>query len=69
MSADATHNTMLEGPLRTSLWRIAWPSITFQLLVFMNNFVDYQWVKELGEDAAAGQGAAWTTFWMLGSLG
>ena len=60
---------MLEGPLRKSLWRIAWPSIAFQLLVFLNNFVDYQWVKELGEEAAAGQGAAWTTFWMLASLG
>jgi len=60
---------MLEGPLRTSAWRIAWPSIAFQLLVFLNNFVDYQWVKELGEEAAAGQGAAWTTFWMMASLG
>ena len=60
---------MLEGPLRTSVWRIAWPSIAFQLLVFLNNFVDYQWVKELGEEAAAGQGAAWTTFWMMASLG
>ena len=62
-------NPALEGPLRPALWRIAWPAITFQLLVFLNNFVDYQWVKQLGEQAAAGQGAAWTTFWMLASLG
>jgi len=62
-------NPALEGPLRPALWRIAWPAIAFQLLVFLNNFVDYQWVKQLGEQAAAGQGAAWTTFWMLASLG
>jgi putative MATE family efflux protein len=67
--AGPVSNPSLAGPLRSSLWRIAWPAIAFQLLVFLNNFVDYQWVKELGEEAAAGQGAAWTTFWMLASLG
>jgi len=61
--------TALEGPLRPALWRIAWPAIAFQLLVFLNNFVDYQWVAQLGEQAAAGQGAAWTSFWMIASLG
>ncbi|MHC4449414.1 MAG: MATE family efflux transporter [Planctomycetota bacterium] len=62
-------NPALEGPLRPALWRIAWPAILTQLLVFLNNFVDYQWVALLGEEAAAGQGAAWTTFWMVASLG
>jgi putative MATE family efflux protein len=69
MSDSAPPSLILDGPLRTALWRIAWPSISFQLLVFLNNFVDYQWVKELGQEAAAGQGAAWTTFWMMASLG
>jgi len=67
--AGPVSNPSLAGPLRSSVWKIAWPAIAFQLLVFLNNFVDYQWVKELGEEAAAGQGAAWTTFWMLASLG
>jgi len=62
-------NPALEGALRPALWRIAWPAILTQLLVFLNNFVDYQWVALLGEEAAAGQGAAWTTFWMIASLG
>ncbi|MHC4938596.1 MAG: MATE family efflux transporter [Planctomycetota bacterium] len=69
MDPSATPNPALEGPLRPALWRIAWPAILTQLLVFLNNFVDYQWVALLGEEAAAGQGAAWTTFWMLASLG
>jgi len=59
----------LAGPLRPALWSIAWPAIVTQLLVFLNNFVDYQWVALLGEEAAAGQGAAWTSFWMIMSLG
>jgi len=69
VKAPGPPNPALEGPLRPALWRIAWPAITTQLLVFLNNFVDYQWVALLGEEAAAGQGAAWTTFWMLASLG
>ena len=69
MNPPAASNPALDGPLRPALWRIAGPASLTQLLVFANNFVDYQWVALLGEEAAAGQGAAWTTFWMVASLG
>jgi putative MATE family efflux protein len=66
---SAPPSPALSGPLRPALWQIAWPAIVTQLLVLANNLVDYQWVSVLGEEAAAGQGAAWTTCWMLASLG
>ena len=60
---------MLEGPLRRSVLKVALPAAGFQVLIFLNSFVDYQWVSALGEDAAAGQTAGWILFWMLLSVG
>ncbi|MEM8883484.1 MAG: hypothetical protein AAGD14_05415 [Planctomycetota bacterium] len=42
MATAAPQPLMLDGPLRPVVWRIAWPAILTQLLVFLNNFVDYQ---------------------------
>jgi putative MATE family efflux protein len=58
-------SSILEGPLRRSVLRVAIPATAFQLLVFANNLVDYLWVKRLGPEAAAGQTAGWTLLWML----
>jgi len=52
-----------------AVWQVAAPATVFQLLVFANNFVDYQWVAALGKEAAAGQTAGWTLLWMLLSIG
>jgi putative MATE family efflux protein len=60
---------LLSGPLRPAVLRVALPAAAFQLLIFLNNFVDYQWVQMLGKEAAAGQTAGWTAFWMLASMG
>lgn len=62
-------DTLDEGPLRRSVLRVAIPATGFQLLIFLNNFVDYAWVQMLGDEAAAGQSQGWTVFWMLASLG
>jgi Na+-driven multidrug efflux pump len=61
---DALH----EGPLRRALLRVALPAAGFQLLVFLNNFVDFLWIQALGSEAASGQTAGWTVFWMLASI-
>lgn len=57
------------GPVRQAVLRVAVPAALFEFLVFANNFVDYQWVRMLGDEAAAGQTAGWTVFWMLASIG
>lgn len=62
-------STLLEGPLLRAFLRVAIPAAGFQLLIFLNNFVDYQWVQKLGPEAAAGMTAGWTLFWMLLSIG
>ena len=61
--------SLTEGPIVRSLLRVALPAAAFQLLVFANNLVDYFWIQMLGEEAASGQTAGWTVFWMLASLG
>ena len=61
--------TLLKGPLFPAVMRIAAPAAAFQLLIFLNNVVDYQWVQQLGREAAAGQTQGWTVFWMLLSIG
>jgi putative MATE family efflux protein len=61
--------TLDEGPLRRAVLRVALPATGFQLLVFLNNFVDYFWLQRLGDKAAAGQSQGWTVFWILTSLG
>jgi putative MATE family efflux protein len=63
------NDTLDRGPLKEAVLRVALPATAFQLLVFANNFVDYLWVKQLGDQAASGQTAGWTVFWMLASLG
>lgn len=59
---------LLEGPLRRGVLHVALPAVAFQILVFLNNVVDYLWVQILGEEAAAGQTQGWTLFWMLASV-
>ena len=69
MTGPVQESLLLSGPLLRSVVRVAAPAMAFQLLVFLNNFVDYQWVQRLGPEAAAGQTAAWTIFWMLLNMG
>ncbi|MFI5403497.1 MAG: MATE family efflux transporter, partial [Planctomycetota bacterium] len=61
--------TLDEGPLRRAVLDVALPATWFQLLIFLNNFVDYAWLQLLGDEAAAGQSQGWTVFWVLTSLG
>jgi len=61
--------SLLKGPLFPAVLRVAAPATAFQLLIFFNNVVDYQWVQQLGREAAAGQTQGWTVFWMLLSVG
>jgi len=61
--------TLDEGPLRRAVLDVALPACWFQLLILLNNFVDYYWLQRLGDDAAAGQSQGWTVFWILTSLG
>lgn len=49
--------------------RVALPAMAFQILIFVNNFVDYFWLQRLGDEAAAGQSQGWSVFWVLTSLG
>ncbi|HEX5135674.1 MAG TPA: MATE family efflux transporter [Planctomycetota bacterium] len=58
-----------EGPLRRAVLHVALPATAFQLLIFLNNFVDYFWLQRLGNAAAAGQSQGWTVFWVLTSIG
>ncbi len=60
---------LLSGPLRRAVVRVAWPAAAGQLLVFLNNFVDFQWVTLLGRPAAAGLTSGMTLFWVLTALG
>jgi putative MATE family efflux protein len=62
-------STLDEGPLRKAVLQVAIPATAFQLLIFLNNFVDYFWLQRLGDEAAAGQSQGWTVFWVLTSLG
>ena len=64
-----TEPELTRVPLRQAVLRVAVPATAFQLLVFANNLVDYLWVMQLGDEAASGQTAGWTVFWMLASLG
>ncbi len=59
---------LLSGPLRRALLHVALPAAAFQVLVFLNNVVDFLWVRMLGDEAAAGQTQGWTLFWMLASV-
>lgn len=61
-------SALLEGPLLRSVLRVGLPAALFQILIFANNFVDYQWVQVLGPEAAAGQTAGWTILWTLFSV-
>lgn len=61
-------NPLLEGPLVRSVLRVGAPAALFQILIFANNFIDYQWVQRLGPEAAAGQTAGWTILWTILSL-
>jgi len=69
LTGPVQESSLLSGPLLRSVVRVAAPAMAFQLLIFLNNFVDYQWVQQLGPEAAAGQTAAWTIFWMLLNMG
>ncbi|MHC4548933.1 MAG: MATE family efflux transporter [Planctomycetota bacterium] len=61
--------SLTEGPLLRAVLRVGVPASCFQLLIFLNNVIDYLWVQALGDAAASGLTAGWTLFWMLASLG
>jgi len=66
---DHARNPVLSGSLGRAIWHVAVPAAAIQILVFLNNVVDYYWIQKLGEEAAAGQTQGWTIFWMLASIG
>lgn len=68
-AVSSPRNPVIEGPVLKAVLAVALPAVGFQILIFLNNFVDYYWIQKLGSDAAAGQTAGWTLFWMLGSIG
>ncbi len=54
---------LLQGPLRQTFARLAWPAVAAHMSQMLFDLVDGAWVGRLAPSAMAGQGAAVFLFW------
>jgi len=62
-------NHILEGPIVRSLFTLAWPIMTSNLLQTMYNVIDTFWLGRLGREALAAPTLSWPLIFLVISLG
>jgi len=68
-SAQQLSERLTEGPIISSLLRLAWPVMLSNLLQTMYNFVDRFWLARLGKVGIAALAISWPLIFLILSLG